>query len=93
MAMNQLLTVLLAIGVGLAIGHLAFSSRGDSSVILYSAYGTLSMTFGMVIGAFLILGGFHRTGVVVLAVTYFLARGNYDRFQSERDMRAKAANR
>jgi len=93
MAMNQLLTVLVAIGVALALGHLAFSSRGDSSVMWYSAYGTLSMSFGILLGVFLILGGFMRTGVIVVAVAYFLARGNFERFQSERDMRAKAANR
>jgi|GEM_PF-1601295 hypothetical protein len=56
--LNTLLMVLIPVGVAIAMGRLLHAQAGGPSVAIWAAVGTLSTTFWIVAGVFMIVGGF-----------------------------------
>jgi len=46
-----------------------------------SAYGTVMGTFWTLVGVFMIIGGLQIIGGLIIAVAYYLARGNHKRYK------------
>jgi hypothetical protein len=82
--LNTLLMVLIPVGVAIAMGRLLHAQAGGPSVAIWAAVGTLSTTFWIVAGVFMIVGGFTLGGVIVVIVGVYLATGNYQRYKEER---------
>jgi hypothetical protein len=85
-----MLSVLIAIGVGIALGRLLYTQAGGASVTIYSAIGTLTTTFWMIVGVFMIVGGFTVGGVLVVMFGFYFASGNYQRYKQERGTAARS---
>jgi ABC-type antimicrobial peptide transport system permease subunit len=90
--MNTVLMILIAIGIGIVFGQFLFRQAGGSSRTVSTAIGTATGTFWVVVGIFMIVGGFYVGGVIVIMVAWYLARGNYREYRRERGMRARIAN-
>jgi len=86
--LNSLLMILVPIGVAFAAGHLLFQRRGSGAVAAASAYGTVMGTFWTLVGVFMIIGGLQIIGGLIIAVAWYLARGNYKRYKQEGGLRA-----
>jgi len=86
--LNSLLMILVPIGVAFAAGHLLFQRRGSGAVAATSAYGTVMGTFWTLVGVFMIIGGLQIIGGLIIAVAWYLARGNYKRYKQEGGLRA-----
>jgi len=80
--LNSLLMILVPIGVAFAAGHLLFQRRGSGAVAATSAYGTVMGTFWTLVGVFMIIGGLQIIGGLIIAVAWYLARGNYKRYKA-----------
>ena len=90
--LNSLLMILVPIAVALAVGHLLFRRRGSGAVAATSAYGTVMGSFWTLVGVFMIIGGLQIIGGLVVAIAWYLARGNYKRYKEEGGLRAALAN-
>lgn len=89
--LNSVLMILIPIGVAFAIGQLLFRTRGETAVEAYSLIGAATGTFWVGVGVFMIVGGLELVGMVVIIFFFYLARGNWRRFQTERSTRASIA--
>jgi len=58
------------------------------AVAATSAYGTVVGTFWTLVGVFMIIGGLQIIGGLIIAVAWYLARGNYKRYKQEGGLRA-----
>jgi len=92
--LNSMMTVLIALGVAVAMGQILFNQAGSGAPTLYSAFGTITGTFWFLGGFFMLLGGFIVGGMLAIAIGFYLARGNYARYKQERgqSLRARIAN-
>ncbi|WP_157884853.1 hypothetical protein [Halorubrum aethiopicum] len=90
--LNSLLMILVPIGVAFAVGHLLFRQRGAGAVAATAGYGTVTGVFWTLVGVFMIVGGLQIIGGLIIAIAWFLTRGNYRRFQKEGGLRAILAN-
>lgn len=82
-ALNSLLGVLVAIGVGIALGQLLFRRHGAAGVGLYAGFATITGTVWFIAAVFLIIGGFRITGLFLVMVAWYLVQSNSTRFKEE----------
>lgn len=92
MILNISVTAVVAVILGVVLGELLFRRRGRHEATRgYAAFATLVAIMWMTTGLFLVLGGFEVIGVIVLAVFFFFARGNYARATGGKGLRQRIA--
>lgn len=89
--LNLSIGALLAIGVGLLAGQLLFKRRSGQSTQASATFSVLTSIFWLTAGVFAVIGGFHLIGMIVIALTFYMARGNYREATGGEGIRARIA--
>ena len=91
MMLNLSLTALVAIGLGLFLGNLLFKRRGGQARETAAALSVATSLFWLTAGIFAVIGGFTIIGMVVIALTFFMVRGNYIEATNGEGIRSRIA--
>lgn len=88
---NLSVAALLAIGLGLFIGNVLFERRHGQARELSAGFSVLTSLFWLSAGIFAVIGGFYLAGMIVIALAFYLARGNYREATGGDGLRARIA--
>ena len=91
MMFNLSLTALVAIGLGLFLGNLLFKRRGSQAREASATLSVFTGLFWLTAGIFAVIGGFTIIGMVVIALTFFMVRGNYIEATNGEGIRSRIA--
>lgn len=89
MILNLSLAAVLSIGFGLFVGLILYNRRGGQATQTSAAFSVFTSLFWMTAGIFAILGGFVVVGVIVVALFFYMALGNYEQATQGRGIRAR----